>query len=75
MFVVVSLWHYLFISSFCDELVELMDFWSDVLGDFWEGVCEFARGVWEWVRLADYLFWGIVMVLGIVGMVLAVVGR
>ncbi len=53
----------------------LKDYLIEVLGDFWEGVCDFARGIWEWVRLADYLFWGIVGIVGIMGMVLMVVRR
>ncbi len=75
MLVVVACGFDLFGGGVCGELVVLKDYLVDVLGDFWEGVCDVARGIWEWMRLADYMFWGIVGILGIVGMVLMVVGR
>lgn len=62
-------------GGLCEELVVLKDYVIEVLGDFWEGVCDFTRGVWEWVRLADYLFWGVGGIVGIVGSVVAVIGH
>lgn len=57
------------------EKVAVMDWIRAVLEEFWDGVCAFAKGLWEWVRLADYLFWGIVGLIWVVGIVVGVVNR
>lgn len=75
MLVVVALGFDLFTCGFRGGLVVLKDYLVDVLGDFWEGVCDLVRGIWEWIKLSDYVFRLVVAVLGIVGMVLMVVGR